>query len=1244
MTKREAIFDQYLEELKLFAQPGDAREESFYPALENLIRKVASVLGRHEIRVTPQPRPTEAGNPDFRVWDGTSRIVGYIEAKPPTEELLDRIEDSEQLQRYRSTFPNLILTNFLEFRLYRDGQRVAVAQLGRPRVLTSLHQTPPLENPDAVWALLDQFLGFSLPRPLTAENLAVELAKRTRFLRDIVRQQLKAVQDRGQGLLLGFYEAFQKFLIGSLTPEEFADLYAQTVTYGLFAARTRAANGFSRRAAFDYIPHTVGVLRDLFRYLSLSDLPEEMAWIVDDIAEVLAVADVSGMMLQYYREGKGSDPVVHFYETFLAHYNPEERERRGVYYTPDPVVFYIVLSLHRLLQEKFDISDGLASEKVTLLDPAAGTMSFVARSAELAVKEFQQKYGSGGREEFIRKHILQNFYAFELMMAPYAVGHLKMAFFLEELGHRLEEGERIPFYLTNTLDMTELEASKLPGLSSLAEESHLAGRVKREQPILVILGNPPYSGHSANKGEWIQRQIEVYKQVDGKPLGEKNPKWLQDDYVKFIRFAQWKIEQMGRGLIGMITNHAYLDNPTFRGMRRSLMQTFDEIYVLDLHGNSLKRERCPDGSPDENVFDIRQGVAIAFFVKTGGRAGTEARVFHADLWGSRRHKYEWLKSNDISTTRWTEVQPKPEFYLFVPRDETFLAQYETFPSITSIFLNYQTGIIAGRDSLAIQFTKEEMWRTVLNFSQMDPELARQAYNLGKDARDWKVRQAQEDLRKSGLSKDRIVPILYRPFDIRYTYYTGNNKGFLRWAYPQFMRHMLAGENVGIVFVRQVKASHSWHHCFVSSHIVESCLVSNHTSEIGYIAPLYLYPDTERGDLFGSSEPRERQPNLNPTLLAALQAAYDPTPVPPPYPTPVSPPRERGGDEGEGLDSPHERELNYPTPVPPPRTRGGGQGEGFDSPRTRGGGQGEGYWHTPPHLWEKLKPLARQMRKSPTPAENQLWQHLRGKQLLGYKFRRQHAIERFIVDFYCHKARLIVEIDGPIHQYTPEEDAIRQEFLESLGFRVLRFTNEQVMTNIDGVLEKIAEALRQTKAASSITPEQVFHYIYAVLYAPSYREKYADFLRLDFPRIPFPADREVFEAMAELGARLVDLHLLRAPELDPPLARFEGQGDNRIVKSGRKGFRYEAQTERVYINSTQYFAPVPPEVWEYAIGGYQVCQKWLKDRKNRALSLEEIQTYLRILTSLKYTLELTEEIEELYIQIDGETLPIALEEK
>jgi hypothetical protein len=1044
---QRALFEAYLKALAQVVQAGDAREESFYPSLARLIEDDARAMGRTQIQVTIQPTPTEGGNPDFRVWDGRHHIVGYIEAKPPTEEVLDRIEHSEQLKRYRETFPNLILTNFLEFRLYRDGQRVGVARLGREYALTQLNLPPPLEGGEAVWTLLEQFLDFRLPKPRSAEELARELAKRTRFLRDIIRQQLHEEQVLGKGTLLGFYEAFQKFLIGDLTPDQFADLFAQTITYGLFAARTRTPNGFSRQVAFERIPPTVGVLRDLFRYISLGNLPEQMTWIVDDIAEVLAVADVADMMSRYYREGKGSDPIVHFYETFLAAYDPQERERRGVYYTPDPVVSYIVRSLHHLLQQKFGMPDGLASRDVTLLDPAAGTMTFVARAAELAVREFEQRYGSGAREAFIREHILRNFYAFELMVAPYAVGHLKMGFFLEELGHRLEENERIPFYLTNTLDMSQLQESSLPGLSSLAEESHRALEVKGKIPILVILGNPPYSGHSANREQWIQEQIELYKQVDGKPLGEKNPKWLQDDYVKFIRFAQWKIERAGRGIVGVITNHSYLDNPTFRGMRRSLMHTFDEIYVLDLHGNSLKRERCPDGSPDENVFDIRQGVAIAFFIKTG-RSDT-TRVHHAERWGRREEKYTWLTNNDWHTTPWQPLEPKPELYLFVPRDESELERYEKFAQVTEIFPLHGVGMTTARDEFVIDMDKQALInriRSFKNYKGTDEEL-HMVFRIRKK-QGWSIRRAWQmlqDVPDSELEQF-AVPVLYRPFDVRWIFY---HDAVVWRTVRRVMRHMLAGENVALVFVRQVKASNSWQHCLVSNYIGESSLVSNKTSEIGYLAPLYLYPETERRDLFSGSAGRERVANLNPQLLEALAEAYGARP----------------------------------------------------------------------------------------------------------------------------------------------------------------------------------------------SPEEVFDYIYAVLYAPTYRERYADFLRLDFPRVPFPSDGAVFQAMAQLGAQLGALHLLRAEELNPPRARFEGQGDNRVGSSGRDRLRYEGG--RVYINATQYFEPVPQAVWEYTIGGYRVCEKWLKERQGRQLSLEEIRTYLRIVTALGYTLELQAQIDALYPQVEASLLPLTL---
>jgi len=580
------LLKKYLKNLTETSKHDDAREESYYKHLYDLVKEYAEIQNIKNVDITILPKKTEAGNPDFRIWDGKNHITGYIEAKDPSVTNLDYIEGTEQLERYLSTFPNVILTNFYEFRLYRDGQRIADVMIGRPVIAKKLQTTPPLENVDQFKELFDLFFSFSLPKVQTARSLAIELAKRTRFLRDeVIAVEMEENGGKGYKQIIGFYEAFKKYLIATLTEKQFADLYAQTITYGLFAARTRANGEFNRKLAFDFIPHTIGILRDVFRFISLEEPPKSLQIIVDDIAEILNVADANKILHEYHRTGKGRDPIIHFYETFLATYDPEIRERRGVYYTPEPVVGYIVRSIHSILKSHFDLADGLASEEVKLLDPAGGTLTFPSEAIRLAADEFKEKYGEGGLHHWIKNHILNNFYAFELMMAPYAIGHLKIGFIFEELGYKMADDERFKLYLTNTLEMEEIKGIAIPGLSSLSEESHLAGKVKKEQPVLVILGNPPYSGISANINEWTEYLLkkdidgtQSYYKVDGQPLGEKKL-WLQDDYVKFLRFAQWKIQKSGYGIVGMITNHSYLDNPTFRGMRQSLMKTFDEIYM-----------------------------------------------------------------------------------------------------------------------------------------------------------------------------------------------------------------------------------------------------------------------------------------------------------------------------------------------------------------------------------------------------------------------------------------------------------------------------------------------------------------------------------------------------------------------------------------------------------------------------------------------------------------------------------------
>jgi hypothetical protein len=1041
------LLEQYLKNLTDTYQRGDAREESYYKHLDELVKQYAEIKSIKNVDVTILPKKTDAGNPDFRIWDGKYHITGYIEAKDPSVTNLDYIEGTEQLQRYLSTFPNVILTNFYEFRLYRNGDRIAEALIGRPVIAQKLQTTPPIENIEKFQELFDLFFSFSLPKVQTASSLAKELAKRTRFLRDeVISVEMEENGSKGYKQIIGFYDAFKKYLIATLTEKQFADIYAQTITYGLFAARTRADGEFNRRLAFDFIPHTIGILRDVFRFISLEDPPKSLQIIVDDIAEILNVADVNKILHEYRHTGKGKDPIIHFYETFLATYDPEIRERRGVYYTPESVVGYIVRSIHSILKSHFNLADGLANEDVKLLDPAGGTLTFPAEAIRMAVDEFKSKYGTGGLHHWIKKHILANFHSFELMMAPYAIGHLKIGFILEELGYKMADDERFKLYLTNTLEMEEIEQIAIPGLSSLSDESHLAGKVKKEQPILVILGNPPYSGISANINEWTERLLkqdidgaQSYYKVDGQPLGEKKL-WLQDDYVKFLRFAQWKIQTSGFGIVSMITNHSYLDNPTFRGMRQSLMKTFDEIYIIDLHGNSLKKETTPEGGKDENVFDIRQGVAIALFIKN--KKAKEAKVFHLDLYGLREEKYEWLDKNDFDTKNYQEIKPDSPWYFFIPRNTSHIQQYLKWKRIDEIFPINVTGIVTARDNLAIDFEKHSLRNKIMMFrnKNLPDEIVREGLKL-KDNYQWKLSEQRKQFQKVDDWEKYFAQILYRPFDVRHIYYQDNIVFRTR---HEVMRHILE-KNIGIVTSRQAQSG--FKHVFISDKMIEFNLTGpagRYGS--GYLFPLYLYP-----------EKRAKKSNPVSTMLI-------------------------------------------------------------------------------------FEPEA---------------------------------------EYYARKANI----------------------------------NEKIYKTLSNAFNEVP------------LPETILYYTYGILYSNVYREKYAEFLKIDFPRIPFTANYELFKKMGELGKQLADLHLLKSPAIDQPIAKYQGSGTNDRIDE----ITYKEDEQRIYINEDKYFEGVAPEVWNYHIGGYQVLQKYLKERKGR--NMEDAPRYCRIVTVLSKTIEIQKQIDEIYPEIE-----------
>jgi predicted helicase len=854
-AKLEKVIGAYFKEIHKIYTGGDFREESFYPALKKLIEECSQILPAHTCtNVLVLPKKTEAGIPDFRIGKN-GEIVGYIEAKPPDAGLRE-IEDSEQLKRYRESLPNLILTNFLEFRLYRSGNLIDGAEVGRRYILQSLRLPPVPEKLELFHDLLEKFFSFSIPEIQNSSNLSVELAKRTRFLEHLLREELSEENEEVTRL----FKAFQEELIETLTRERFADLYAQTITYGLFAARMKALDEFKKETAWKFIPESLPLLKEIFYSMMGPHFPESLSWIVDDISQVLEKADIPSILKEFKTTRWDEDPVIHFYETFLATYNPKERERLGVYYTALPVVSYIVRSIHELLKDKFGKSEGLATRDVTLLDPAAGTLTFVVQAIKQVQNELEVRNKQGLITSYIEEHVLPNFHAFEILVAPYTVGHFKVSMVLEEMGYRLKSGERFQFYLTNTLEMKE--PRQVSFLIDLAKEGQEAKRIKEKVPILVVLGNPPYSVSSENKSDFIETLMEDYKEDVRK---ERNIQPLSDDYIKFIRFAHWKIAQAGKGILGFVTNNSYFSGIIHRGMRRKLLETFDEIYLLNLHGSSRIGEKTPEGGKDENVFDIQQGVAIALYVKLEQQP-EERKLYYADLWGLRERKYEYLFGNDTQTTQWKELKPSAPYYFFVPKDFTLQAEYEKFWKVTEIFKQWSSGVKTHRDHFVVGFKNDEIIQRMTIFTgSLHDELVAESLKL-KDTRDWKIKDARDAAKKIDWEK-YIRPYSYRPFDIRVGIYMPIliDRGCDRWEY---MRHFFK-ENLGIALPRNLQKGKNWEYSFVTCNISDLHLLS--ILNTAYIFPLYLYPEKQEGQLFNEDEyESECLSNFNPVFLKALK--------------------------------------------------------------------------------------------------------------------------------------------------------------------------------------------------------------------------------------------------------------------------------------------------------------------------------------------------------------------------------------
>ncbi|MGA2031483.1 MAG: type ISP restriction/modification enzyme [Thermoguttaceae bacterium] len=1039
-----SVFAEYLAAISKEHAAGDATEHTHRPVLKTLLESVAK-----GITATNEPKRILCGSPDFQV-SRKGVPIGHVETKDIGTNF-DEMEtgkgpSGEQFTRYRDGLPNWILSDYLQFRWFVGGEKRLTARIADVDAKGKVKPLPGGE--EQLGQLLAAFFEQPALTIATAKELARRMAGMTRIIRDLITGSFKHEKERGW--LHNWLSAFREILIPDLDEKQFADMFAQTLAYGLFAARVHAPPGkpFSRELAAFNLPKTNPFLRKLFAEIAGVNMPDSIAWAVDDIVELLKHADMAEILADFGKSKGEEDPVVHFYETFLAAYDAKMRELRGVYYTPAPVASYIVRSIDHLLKTRFNRPKGLADENTLILDPATGTATFLYFVIEQIHRKFTKQ--AGAWDGYVAKHLLNRLFGFELLMAPYAVAHLKLGMQLQETGYQFDSEQRLGIYLTNTLEEAAKQAEHIFA-GWFAEEANAAAEIKRDRPIMVVLGNPPYSGISANRSKdadgkltFIGKLIEDYKTVDGQPLAERKH-WLQDDYVKFIRFAEWRIDQTGEGVVGLITNHGYLDNPTFRGMRRHLMGTFGEIFVLNLHGNSKKKEKAPDGSKDENVFDIQQGVAIILCLKKqSGAKSTEVK--YADLWGPRSSKYEVLGSTDARGTRWAKLKPSSPFYLFIPHDGALQTEYDRGWQVMDIFPLHGVGAVMARDSLTVAFAEEDLWQKLREFISLPVEEARLRFGLGKDARDWKVETAQADLRTASLAKSKIAQMLYRPFDRRLTYYTGKSKGFYASACSNVLSHLLS-PNLGLITSRSVEIG-SFEHVFCTRSII--CHHSASLKEVNYLFPLYVYPN---------------------------------------------------GD-------------------PPPN----------------------------------------------------LFMHENG--------RAANLAAKFV-------------------------DAITAKF-------GLRFVP-------DG-----RGNLRKT-----IGPEDIFHYVYAVFHSPTYRTRYADFLKIDFPRLPLTSDLGLFRALAAKGAELVALHLLESARLEDFLTDWPVKGDNVVEK-----VRYAEKDGRVWINNTQYFGGAPRAAWEFCVGGYQVCERWLKDRKGRKLSYEDTQHYQKIVVALSETIRLMGKIDEVISQHGG----------
>lgn len=1048
------LVQEYIKKINKRYKTNISREHSYRGDLQTLLENLAS-----DVLVTNEPARVECGAPDYIITK-KNIPVGFIEAKDIGEPLDGKQKHKEQFDRYKKSLENLIFTDYLDFRLYREGGFITSISIGE---VIGNRIIPKSENFIEFTSLIKDFCLYVGQTIKSSSKLSVMMAGKARLLANIIEKAMISDEEsEANSTLKDQMKAFKLILIHDITPKEFADIYAQTIAYGMFAARLHdpSLEDFSRQEAAELIPKSNPFLRKLFQYIAGYDLDNRIKWVVDSLADIFRATDVAALLKNFGMTTQQNDPIIHFYETFLAEYDPKLRKSRGVWYTPEPVVNFIVRAIDDILKTEFNLTKGLADttktkvkintqtpdkrsatgykqieqevHKVQILDPAAGTGTFLAEVVKQIYKNFEGQQGIWSN--YVENHLIPRLNGFEILMASYAMAHLKLEMLLRETGYKPTKEQRLRIFLTNSLEEHHPDTGTLFA-SWLSTEANEANYIKRDTPVMVVLGNPPYSISSSNKGEWIQNLIADYK----KDLNEKKLN-LDDDYIKFIRYGEYFIEKNGEGILAFISNNSFIDGITHRQMRKHLLETFNKIYIIDLHGNAKKKESAPDGSKDENVFDIQQGVSINLFIKNNKQKKVGlSEAYHMDLFGKREIKYSTLFQNSISSLDFNNLKYSKPYSFFIPKniEDT---NYNNFIALNDLFLEVNNGIKTDRDALFIDIDKKNIEnRFQILLSEDIPASFVEKYRV-IDSGSYKI---TNKIKSKKYDTENVNQILYRPFDLRYIYY--DPKIVSRPA-NKVMKHMLR-DNFAILSCRQ-QSTFDFQHALVSKWLSEVCTVSLQTKETTYTFPLYLF----NSDLLGAEY---RNPNLN---------------------------------------------LNF---------------------------------------INKMSSLLN-----------------------------------------------------------------------------LKFTNEK-------------EQIQNTFA-----PIDILDYIYAVLHSPTYREKYKEFLKIDFPRVPYPKNQQIFWQLVEFGSKLRQIHLLESSTVEQYITSYPIDGDNsvtrKITKKDYEIHNHNAHTGKVWINDTQYFDNVPQIAWDFYIGGYQPAQKWLKDRKGRELSFENILHYQKIIVALTETDRLMKEIDKLEV--------------